>query len=130
MGRIAHRHSTFPSSGFVGTSVARIDLGRPSSLMHLPVAPYVTSTFPPFLLLLALRSVYGHPFPLPSRGLKNVWKVKAAIEIFRRPILTLELERCQNFFLESVCFVLIIISYPQQLHSSITETTTHGTSTI
>lgn len=35
------------------------------------------------------------------------------------------------FFLrECVCFVLIVISYPQQLHGSITETTTHGTSTI
>jgi hypothetical protein len=34
------------------------------SLIHLPVAPYVTSTFPPVLLLLLFGSwplVYGHP---------------------------------------------------------------------
>lgn len=83
-----------------------------------------------------LASVYGHPLSDGRvEGRWNVWKVQAAVEIFRRPMTTLELERCQNifsFFLgrECVCFVLIVISYPQQLHGSITETTKHGTSTI
>jgi hypothetical protein len=38
--------------------------GHLMSLIHLPVAPYVTSTFPPVLLLLLFGSwplVYGHP---------------------------------------------------------------------
>lgn len=137
--------SHLPSSGgFVGTSAARIDLGpagRPSHVfdsfasralrdVNLSTSPSSSSSFR--LLASCVRSSY------PTgrvEGPWNVWKVQqqAAIEIFLRP--NLELERCQNFLFffflrECVCFVLIVISYPQQLHGSITETTTHGTSTI
>lgn len=132
---------SLPSSGgFVGTSAARIDLGpagRPSHVFDSFASRALRDVnFSTPVLLLLFGSwplVYGHPLRRgESRADGTYGKVQqAAIEIFLRPISNWNAVKIFFFFWrECVCFVLIVISYPQQLHGSITETTTHGTSTI
>lgn len=135
---MGHRVFKTCSSGFGLERLQReLTSGQPSSLMHLPVAPYVTSNFStsPYLLstlFLCTVILFSIPGARAEKKTKTYRKCRAAIEIFGRSSDSGTVRRLLHFLLlllllifslvfDSVCFVLII-SYPQQLHSCITET--------